>query len=45
MDAVLIVFTLAALHPDAMHGMLRRAWEVSLAPKRWLGVSSKAFAS
>ena len=30
MDAVLIVFTLAALHPDAMHGMLTRAWQVCL---------------
>ena len=26
-DTVLIVFTLAALHPSAMHGMLRCAWQ------------------
>ena len=32
MDAVLIVFTLAALHPEAMHGMLERAWKVYLNP-------------
>ena len=31
-DAVLIVFTMAALHPEAMHGMLERAWKVCLDP-------------